>query len=484
MVVRSVGHHSGYPAGMREITVTPDAWLTRGEAVVRGERKSLVVWSGIPGEAGVVGIYREGRNQDRGRWLRPAGKADPRRRKPFCDKYDRCGGCPIMHLEPEAQDDIRLDIVRGLLADKGLAARAPESIVGSPDGGKEYRYVAKMAVGRSEWGRIRLGAYGRDSHDVIPIPKCHVVTSALRVAMAAVAHYVIELDIQPYDAETDKGVLRHVVLRQSRTTGKMLVTLIAGRRPKILNELAECLEAHVPEIAGVHLHLNEDPGNAIFEVTEDGVGSRFLSGDPTIEETLAGIRLDIGPGDFFQANPGVADRLVSDVVELLSDERDRPVVDLYCGVGAFTLALAREHQWAIGIEVVASAVRRARQNATKNRISAEFIAGPVEERISEVAARLKGAAPVVVMDPARRGLEPSVIEAVTNLKPCRLIYVSCNPTALARDLVGFVANGWAIEGIKAYDMFPQTAHLELVVDLRPAVRPTPARGGPRRRIVR
>jgi 23S rRNA (uracil1939-C5)-methyltransferase len=283
---------------------------------------------------------------------------------------------------------------------------------------------------------------------------------------------------------TDRGVLRHIVLRQSRASGKMILTLVAGRRPKVLNELAERIEAQIPEVDGVHLHLNTEIGNSIFQVTEDGIGSRCMAGTSTIEEELGGVRLNIGSGDFFQANPSVADLMVRDVVELVSDERDRPIVDLYCGVGAFTLALAKEHGWGIGIDVVASAVRRAQQNAQKNRISAEFVAGPVEERIADIAVRVAGAAPVVVMDPARRGVEPSVIDAVTELKPSRLIYVSCNATTLARDLVGFVAKGWAIEGMKAYDMFPQTAHLELVVDLRPAVRPQPARSGPRRRKVR
>lgn len=469
---------------MRELKITPDFWMTRGEAMLRGRLKSLVIWAGIPGEAGIVGIYHEGRNLDRARWLRPAGQADPRRRKPFCDKYDKCGGCPIMHLKSDAQNDVRLEIVRDLLADRGLAAKAPTQIICGPDEDRNYRHVAKMAIGRTDWGRVRLGAYGRDSHDVVPIPNCHVVTAPLRAAMSAVAFHVIDLEIQPYEAEIDEGVLRHVVLRQSRTTGKILVTLVAGRRPRTLNELAERIEAHVPEIGGVHLHLNEDPGNAIFSVTEDGIGTRFLSGDPTIEETCAGVRLDVGPGDFFQANPGVADQMVRDVVDMLASERDRPVVDLYCGVGAFTLALAKEHKWAIGIEVNTTAVERAKANARKNHISAEFLAGAVEDRIAEVAVRLKDAAPVVVMDPARRGLEPSVIDAVTALKPSRLIYVSCNATTLARDLVGFVSQGWSIEGILAYDMFPQTAHVELVVDLRPAVAPKAARGGPRRRIVR
>ena len=176
--------------------------------------------------------------------------------------------------------------------------------------------------------------------------------------------------------------------------------------------------------------------------------------------------------------------MVSDVVELLAEDRDRPVVDLYSGVGAFTLALAKHHGWGIGIEGVASAVRRARENAQLNHIKAEFLAGPVESHLYDLTKRLKGAAPVVVMDPSRRGLDEEVIDSVIELKPARAVYVSCNPASLARDLVSFLGAGWSIAGIKAYDMFPQTSHLELVVDLRPASKPKATRGGPRRRIVR
>jgi len=467
-----------------ETVVTPDEWMTRGETLVRGERKSLVVWSGIPGEAARVKIYGQGQHQDRARFLKPAGDPDPRRRKPPCEKYDRCGGCPIMHLRPAAQNDVRLEIVKGLFASRGLAEYTPTEVIDSPEGGLGYRLVSKMVVGQSDWGRTRMGAYGRDSHDVVPIPKCPVITPALRAAGKAVAHHVIDLDIFPYESHSGRGVLRYVVMRQSRTTGEILVTLVTARRPRILHDLAERLEDAVPEIVGVHVHVNKDPGNAIYDMGEDGIGSLRLTGKLTIEDTIAGVRLGVGPGDFFQANPGTADRMVSDVVEMLKDERERPVVDLYSGVGAFSLALAKHHGWAIGIEVVGSAVRRARENAQLNHIKAEFVAGAVEEQLHEVSGRLKGAAPVVVMDPSRKGLEASVIENVTDLKPSRVIYVSCNPSTLARDLVGFIGAGFSVAGIKAYDMFPQTSHLELVADLRPASAPKPTRGGPRRRIVR
>ena len=153
-----------------ETVVTPDEWMTRGETRVRGDRKSLIVWSGIPGEPAKVKIYGRGQHQDRARFLAPAGKPDPKRRKPPCDKYDRCGGCPIMHLKPKAQSDVRLEIVRGLFADRGLADFAPTEVIGSPDGEMGYRHVSKMVVGKSDWGRTRMGAYGPVSYTHLTLP--------------------------------------------------------------------------------------------------------------------------------------------------------------------------------------------------------------------------------------------------------------------------------------------------------------------------
>jgi 23S rRNA (uracil1939-C5)-methyltransferase len=203
-----------------------------------------------------------------------------------------------------------------------------------------------------------------------------------------------------------------------------------------------------------------------------------------LEEELAGVRLQVGPGDFFQTNPGVADRIARDLVELLAPFRDRPVLDLYCGVGGFTLALAQSHGWAYGAEVVEGAIARARENARLNHLPAEFGVGRVAEIVPELARRTAGQGPVVVVDPARRGLEEGVIESVLSLQPAAVAYLSCNPRALARDLALFTARGWSLSHIAAYDMFPQTAHLETLVMLLPPSPPEVTRRAPRRRVVR
>jgi 23S rRNA (uracil1939-C5)-methyltransferase len=187
------------------------------------------------------------------------------------------------------------------------------------------------------------------------------------------------------------------------------------------------------------------------------------------------MKLGIGAGDFFQANPAVANLMCKELLQALDGHRERPVLDLYCGVGTFTMALAAQHGWALGIELIQGAIQRARSNAGRNHVPAEFVAGEVAEVLPEVLLRVEGKAPIIVLNPARKGLEA---------EPMRVAYFSCNPQALSRDLFEFVDRGWKIETIKAFDMFPQTAHIELMAVLSPAKDPTPKGRAPRRRIVR
>ena len=464
--------------------LTPDRWIGRGEAVCEPQGgKPTIVWGGIPGEAGLAKVHHRGQNQDKARWL-SAETPDPRRRTPPCDKYDRCGSCPLMHIEPEAQDDARLAIVADLFAKHGLSVPLPDSVVASPDGDENYRRVVKMACGRSDWGRPRLGAYERDSHKVLPIPNCRVATSALRRAMGTVTHHILESGIPPYDEKEDKGVLRHVIIRESRSTGKMLVTIVCARRPRDAKDVADEIAQSLSTVAGVHLHINAYPGNNIFHVEEGRIGTVNLTGESTIEDEIAGVRMHFGPSDFFQANPGTASLIVEDVMSLSADLADRPVVDLYSGVGTFSLPLASRNPGSAVLSIAVAAVERARANAARVKVPAEFYAGAVAERAADVAERVASAAPMVVLDPARKGIEEEAFDPIESLRPARLFYVSCNPAALARDLAEWTRRGWTVDTIRAYDMFPQTAHLEMLAVLSPANAPKVERGGPRRRIVR
>lgn len=466
----------------REVVVTPKSWSPRGEAALQGQGRQLLIWSGIPGETARVRIVHEGEHQDYA-VFRDTRRPDPHRIAPVCDRYHTCGGCPLMHLDEGGQAYARRQMVQAALHDEGLGEVPVGNLVASPDGRQDFRHVLKLGVGFSDMGHLRVGAWGRRTRSVVPIPECPVVTPVLRTVMASVAHHVIELGLQPYDPESDRGVLRAFVLRQSRATGEVLVTIVAGRRVKALSDLASRLVGECSVISGVVLHLHDDEGNAIFSRDEEGhIGTLVLEGRAFVEDRLLDLTYRIGAGDFFQTNPGMAERLYADTLERLELGPQVPFLDLYCGVGGLALPAARLTGWAMGVEEVQGAVTAAREAARANGLSAEFVAGRVGEVLPTLQRRLGPSHPVVAVNPARRGLEPGVAEAIVALQPRRIAYISCNPRALARDLVAFQALGMQVESVQIYDMFPHTAHVECVAILgSPHTEEVAARRAPRRR---
>lgn len=468
-----------------DVRVTPQAWTERGEARVPGRHHpDLFVFGGIPGELANVWVHHEGRNQALGLW-RGAADPHPHRVEPPCDRYSACGGCPFMHLDLEGQWRARRSLVRRAFDQEGLQDVPIGEHHDSPDGLADYRHVVKVGAGYSDQGSIRLGAWGRRSRSIVPIPHCPVTTPTLRRVMSALAHHVIDHEIRPYDPVSDTGVLRAAVMRQSRTTGEVLITLVVGKRIRQLRDLADAVANDVTDVTGVWVHVNDDPGNNIFSRGEDGsIGVRPLLGKAWIEEEINGISYRMGPGDFFQTNPAMADVLYRQTMEALRIEDGTPVVDLYCGVGGMALQAARVSGWALGVEGIEGAVGHARESARRNGITAEFLCADVVDAVPDVRRRLGERRPVVVVNPARRGLEEGVVDGIVDLNPRRIGYISCNPRALARDLADFRSRGFEIGEVQLFDMFPNTPHVECLVVLSGKDADVPGPRAPRRKVVR
>lgn len=463
------------------VEATPDRWMPRGEsAVTEGQRVPLVVWGGIVGEKARIKVVHKGQNQDRGLVIE-ADPPSPHRMQVPCERYDACGGCPLMHVDPPGQRGAREAMVRGALDDAGLTDVALGDWHPSPGGMFDFRHVVKLGVGWSSDGkRVKIGAYGRRDRRITPIPRCDVAAPVLRRVMTSLAHHLLELGLEPYDPEHDRGVMRAAVLRASRTTGEVLVTLIAGRRTRKIDELADRIASDNGEVVGVWVHLNDQPGNALFQPDAEGeIGLKPLTGKDWIEEDLDGIGVRVGPGDFYQTNPSMALPLYERALDRLAPGPDEALVDLYAGVGGMTLLAGRRCGHAIGVESVAGAVRRARESARRNRISAEFLQGTVEDVLPSLSERLTH--PVVVVDPARRGLEPAVLDGLIAMKPRRLAYVSCSPRSMARDLAVLREAGATLEPVDLFDMFPHTAHVECLTTVS---FPVDAGRAPRRKLLR
>lgn len=466
---------------------TPIRWNPRGEAVAEHGGRPVRIWSGIVGEQARVRRTHAGAHQDVARWQEGL-PPHPDRVTPACPRYQPCGGCPLMHLQHDAQDRARMDLLHTALAAEGVAL--PEGgvdpLVRAPGGLADFRHVVKLLGGYSDEGSPRFGAPGRNTRHVVPIPECKVVTPTLRELMRSMALTALELELWPW-TDDGRGVLRWMVARQSAHTGQVLVTLVAGRRVGGIDALAQALARFNTQICGVHLHLNDGPGNAIFGRDGQGlVGTTGLLGTGYIVERLAGVDVRVGPGDFYQTQPAMADLIARDLLELSGAAPGQAMLDLYAGVGGFTLAFAARTGFALGVEVNEGAVRRARESAQAQHLPAEFLRGEVGELLPTLRQRFAGRRPIVLVDPARRGLEEGVVEAVLAIEPARLLVLSCNPQALARDLRRFAAAGWTLERLRPYDMFPNTAHLEVLAVLRsPGDAPEgPSLRGPQRRRVR
>lgn len=417
-------------------TLRPTRFHPRGEAVTDGPHPTRV-FGGIPDEEARFHVLGRGGNVDYAEWV-GTDQPSPDRVTPSCPHYRPCGGCPWMHLGADASRRWRQNLVVEALSAAGFSADVTvrvEAVVPCPDGDFGYRHLAKL-VAVHDGGAVRLGAFGRNSHDVVGVDHCAVLAPALR------AWTTLRLALPD-------GLLRHVVVRRSRSDGTVLATLVARHDTPELRRVATMLPAD-----GVFLHVNDGPGNGIFDPCAP---TERILGVDLLEEQVNGVRFGVGPTDFFQTNPSTAARLWSD----LPRADGRPVLDLYCGVGAVALQLARGASAVMGIESSPAAVARARQNADRNGISASFEAATVGAPLP-----IDFAGGLVVVNPPRTGLQVGVAERVLALEPSELVYVSCDPRTLARDLVRLVAGGLRVARVTPYDMFPQTVHVETVAVLR------------------
>ena len=450
----------------QHVTLTPDRWTPQGEAEGRFRGHPVRVWGGIPGEVAEIKLVTPGERAHLATWQR-ADKPDPHRVTPRCDRYHICGGCPLMHLDTAGQHAAQRSMVLDALREDGLSDVIVRPVTPCPSGDEDYRHEIKLGVGWSEQGALRVGALGKRSRTIVPIPRCHVVAPILRFLMGTVAHHVRDLDLRPYDPERDTGVLRAVVLRASRSTGEVLVTIVAGKRIKQLDALAEAIAAAAREVVGVLLHVNDTTGVALYMRDPDGtIPVSVISGRSWVEDSLNGLTSHIGPEDLFPSNPAMAEVVYRETIDGLDLRPSEPVLDLFAGVGGYALPAARITGWALGVEAVEGAVTAAREAAKRNNVPAEFLVGSAETLMPTLLARLGDARPVTIVNAGRKGLEPASGQGILALRPRRMAYISSNPRAMAHDLRRLREAGLEIGPVHLYDSFPHTAHVEASVILR------------------
>lgn len=318
-----------------------------------------------------------------------------------------------------------------------------------------YRNKAQFPVGKD----AASGFYRPRSHDIVPSETCLIQSEVADKIRAAVHEWQKVYNIPSYDEKSGKGVLRHIYVRNGK--GGALLCLVATEKPKDKDKLIEIITEKCPEVCGIVLNINKEKTNVIL-------GNKYITmwGASTLSDELCGSDFSISPAAFYQVNHAQTEKLYDIATSLALQNGAKTALDLYCGIGTITLKLAKEMERVIGVEVVPQAIEDAKKNAEINGITnTEFICADAGEAAQMLASR--GEKPdVIVVDPPRKGLSPEVITEIKRMSPETVVYVSCDPATLARDLKIFEEDGmYKVKTIQPVDMFPRTKHVECCVSL-------------------
>lgn len=391
-------------------------------------------------------------------------EASEHRIRANCIVADKCGGCQWQHVDYEYQLAAKQNqIIQALERIGGFNdVQVDQILTGKIEGFPQflgYRNKATYPVAISATGQVQAGYYQKSTHKLVNLNQCPVQDPRLNPLLKEVKEDIHWRDWPVYDEKQHTGELRHLSLRIGRRTGEMLLTLIVrtGELPGIEAQAAEWLKQY-PQLVGVCLNVNAAQTNVIF-----GAETRCIAGQSYLREKFAGLNFQLKADTFFQVNTEAAEALLQVIVGELNLHGSEVLVDAYCGIGTFTLPLAKQVKIAIGLEVQPTAIEQARLNAELNDLkNVDFQVGTVEDLLPSL-----GLTPdIVLLDPPRKGCDRAVLETIKEIKPNRIVYVSCKPATLARDLKILCENGdYQLARVQPADFFPQTSHVECVAFL-------------------
>jgi len=455
-----------------EVTLDIIGLTQDGEGVGRADGFTLFVQGALPGERIKAKVLKVKKQYGYAKMLELL-QASPDRVEAPCPIYRQCGGCQLQHLDYAAQLAWKRQHVIDSLTRIGklrVADVAGEGVVVHPTIGMaepwRYRNKAQVPIGMAladmadgAAGSLIGGFYARGSHRIIDMDACVIQHERNDEAVRLVKALGTRLGIRAYDETTGRGLLRHVVVRTGFATGETMVCLVTnGTRIPRVDELVEGIRRALPDVRSIVQNVNTRNTNVIF-----GDETRVLWGSDVIHDELDGIRFAISARSFYQVNPAQTVALYRKAVEYAGLTGRETVIDAYCGIGTISLFLARRAGKVYGVESVPEAVEDARRNAALNGIAnASFEVGLAEEVIPRW--REAGiAADVIVVDPPRKGCDAQLLDTIVRMRPKRVVYVSCNPATLARDLAVLEAGGFRTVEVQPVDMFPHTGHVECVV---------------------
>ncbi len=430
-------------------------YTSEGQGVAKIDGCAVFVPNAIYGEKCRIRIEKAQKTWASGKIVEILEKS-PHRINRTCPMAKLCGGCAFHHMDYEEETRLKAERVRTCLNRLGGESMEAVPILAAPTT-QCYRNKAQYPLS-SKNGRVYAGFFKAGTHQVVENARCGILPEEMdRVKDAVVAH-MNRWGIPAYDEAAHKGLVRHIYVRRGVVSGQILVCLVCNGRkfPQAHRLVAELRK--IPGFTTLVLSVNTKQGNTVL-------GDEFitLSGEGFIEDTLCGLKFRLSPRSFYQVNHHQAQRLYEAAITQAQITKEDLVLDLYCGVGTITLAMAKAARRVIGVEVVPEAVQDARDNARRNGIeNAEFFCGDAGQ--AALALEEQGIrADVAVVDPPRKGLNGDTIEALARMAPRRIVYVSCDPATLSRDVALLKERGYTLKNALAADLFPRCAHVESVV---------------------
>ena len=428
-----------------------------GEGVGKADGFTVFVHGALPGEKVSVKLFQVKKSYASGRILNILDES-PQRVKPQCAFYEKCGGCQLQHLNYEGQLNVKRQQVKDAIERIGHITGCEVLPVLGMDNPWHYRNKMQFPAAKTE-GKIQIGCYAALTHNVINIDDCLIQKQVNNKIMQVVRQWMQQFNISAYDETTGKGVVRHVMGRAGAKTGEVMAVIVTSCYDiPHAGELVTMLKTEVDGLKSIVQNINKKRTNIIM-----GAKNRVLYGKSTIKDRLGNLKFNISPLSFFQVNSVQTEKLYATALDFAALSGKETVIDCYCGTGTISLYLAQKARKVYGIEIVEPAIKDANENAKANNIAnAEFICG---DAAVEMPALLKsGVKPdTVLLDPPRAGCDKKVLAAIAGVKPEKIVYVSCNPASLARDMAFLTENGYKAVKAQPVDMFPMTSHIETVV---------------------
>lgn len=443
------------------ITLEITDMTTEGEGIGRHEGVALFVKDAIIGDIIEAKIMKMKKTYGYARLMKVIEPSKDRV-EAVCPIARSCGGCQIQELSYEKQLEFKQNMIARNLERIGKVM--PSEYEMEPIIGMEepfyYRNKAQFPVGVNKNGETVIGFYAGRTHSIMETKECYIGSKINSKIIEIVKEYMSKCKVSPYNEETGKGIIRHILIREGKHTGQIMVCLIinADKLPK--SEVIVDMLKGIEGMTSIMIDINKEKTNVIL-----GYNTKLLWGKGYIEDYIGEILYRVSPLSFFQVNPTQTVKLYNKALEYAALEGNETVWDLYCGIGTISLFLAQKAAKVYGVEIIPQAIEDAKENARINNMdNVEFFVGKSEEVLPDFYENNKGAkADVIVVDPPRKGCEESLLETIVKMEPKRVVYVSCDSATLARDVKYLREHGYEIKKVQGVDQFCHSTHVETVV---------------------